>query len=108
MKSYIGSLEAYWEQGWEGMILFCFVPDESKERNDLIVLQDGHYLTIYDLDGTVLWSGTIHFVKRSISDKHDLDADIWSDSKQKDVSYAEWMDWFWHKPPLKAKLEIEE
>ena len=61
-----GELEAYWEQGMEGLILFSFMPEGGK------------------------------------------DADIWSNEKQKGVSYADWMDWFWRKPPLKAKLAFEE
>jgi hypothetical protein len=90
------------------MIAFSFMPDEGKGLNDLIPLQDGHLLTIYAEDGMMLWSGKIHFVKRGFFDKHKLNADIWSDSKQKDVSYADWMDWFWRNPPLKAKLEIKD
>lgn len=108
MKRYIGKLEAYYEQGWEGMIVFSFMPDDGNGLSDLITLQDGQHLTIYDTDEKTLWSGKIHFVKRSFFDKHNLNADIWSDMKQKDVPYANWMNWFWRKPPLKAKLEIEE
>ncbi|MFN8399874.1 MAG: hypothetical protein U0X74_07660 [Anaerolineales bacterium] len=108
MKSYIGRLEAYYEQGWEGMIVFSFMPDDSNGLNDLVTLQDGQHLTIYDTNEKILWSGEIHFVKRGFFDKHKLKAEIWSDSKQKGVSYADWIDWFWRKPPLKATLEIEE
>ena len=108
MKTLTGVLEAYYEQGWEGMIVFSFMPDEGKGLNDLIPLQDGQHLTIYAEDKTVLWSGKIHFVKRGFFDKHKLSAGIWSDSKQEGVSYADWMDWFWRKPPLKATLELED
>lgn len=108
MKCYSGKLEAYYEQGWEGMIVFSFMPDDGKGLNDLIPLQNGHLLTIYAENEKILWSGEIHFVKRGFFDKHKLKAEIWSDSKQKGVSYADWIDWFWRKPPLKATLEIEE
>ncbi|HND50555.1 MAG TPA: hypothetical protein PLL95_18440 [Anaerolineales bacterium] len=108
MKSYVGKLEAYYEQGWEGMIVFSFMPDGCNGLSDLIALQDGQHLSIYETDDSILWSGKIKFVKRGFFDKHKLTADIWSDSKQKGVSYADWMDWFWRKPPLKATLEIEE
>ena len=108
LKKLTGVLEAYYEQGWEGMIVFSFMPDEGKGLNDLIPLQDGQHLTIYAEDKTVLWSGKIHFVKRGFFDKHKLSAGIWSDSKQEGVSYADWMDWFWRKPPLKATLELED
>lgn len=108
MKSYVGKLEAYYEQGWEGMIVFSFMPDDGNGLSDLITLQDGQHLSIHETDDSILWSGKIIFVKRGFFDKHKLTADIWSDSKQKGVSYADWMDWFWRKPPLKATLEIEE
>lgn len=108
MKVYEGELEAYYEQGWEGMIVFSFMPKDGKGLNDLIPLENGYVLTIYETDAQILWSGTIQFIKRGFFDKHKLNAGIWSDSKQKNVSYANWMDWFWRKPPLKAKLEIKE
>lgn len=106
MKVISGELEAYWEQGWEGRIDFAF----QFEGNEApFILQNGHQLTIYDTDEKILWSGKIQLVKRSTWwDNHKLDAGIWSYVKQKGVSYADWMDWFWRKPPLKAKLEIEE
>ena len=104
-----GELEAYWEQGMEGLILFSFMPENGKGLNDLIALQSGQHLTIFNPDGSTLWSGTLNFVRRhDRRDQHKLDAGIWSYEKQKDVSYADWMAWFWHEPPLKAKLEFEE
>ncbi|NWF63957.1 MAG: isoprenylcysteine carboxylmethyltransferase family protein [Chloroflexi bacterium] len=109
MKTYHGELEAYWEQGWEGAILFSFMPKGGRGLHDLIALQNGQHLTIFDPDGSELWSGTIEFVRRNERlDRHNLKADIWSYEKQKGVSYADWVAWFWHEPPLKAKLEMEE
>ena len=99
------NLEAYWEQGWEGRIEFSFQFEDNKHP---FFLTNGQHLTIFHEDGSTLWSGKIHFVKRGFFDKHRLNADIWAYTKQKGVSYADWMDWFWRKPPLKAKLEIEE
>jgi protein-S-isoprenylcysteine O-methyltransferase Ste14 len=104
-KIFHGTLEGYWEQGWEGRISFVFQPDDSTQP---IFLQHGQRLTILNDDGTTLWSGIIQFVKRGWRDNHNLDADIWSYIKQKDVTYAQWMEWFWRKPPLKATLEIED
>jgi hypothetical protein len=100
-----GTLEAYWEQGWEGRIEYAF---RFEGQTNPFLLQNGQRLTIYDADEKLLWSGTLQFVKRGFFDRHKLNADIWSYIKQKGVSYADWMDWFWHKPPLKAKLEFEE
>ena len=106
MKILTGELEAYWEQGWEGRIDFAFQFSGNQEP---FILQNGQQLTIYDTNEKVLWSGKIQLVKRNMWwDNHKLDAEIWSWVKQKGVSYADWMDWFWRKPPLKAKLEMEE
>lgn len=109
VKTLNGKLEAYWEQGMEGLILFSFMPEGGNGLHDLIALENGQHLTIFDADGNTLWSGKLNFVRRNDRrDQHKLDAGIWSYEKQKDVSYADWMAWFWHKPPLKAKLEFEE
>ncbi len=106
MKILSGELEAYWEQGWEGRIDFAF---QYPGNSTPFFLQNGHQLTIYDTDDKILWSGKIRFVNRNTWwDNHKLDAGIWAYEKQKGVSYADWMDWFWRRPPLKAKLEIEE
>ena len=73
-----GELEAYWEQGREGLILFSFMPEGGKGLNDLITLQNGQLLTIFNADDSILWSGTISFIRRSnFWDRHKLDADIW-------------------------------
>jgi len=101
-----GELEAYWEQGWEGRVEYALHVDGAKGP---FFLANGQHLTIYSDDNDTLWSGKIKFVKRNTwFDKHKLDAGIWSGVKQKAVSYADWMDWFWRKPPLKAKLIVEE
>lgn len=105
MKLLIGELEAYYEQGMEGRIEFAFYFENNQHP---FFLENGQHLTIYDTNEKILWSGKIQFVKRGFFDNHKLNAGIWSDTKQKGVSYADWMDWFWRKPPLKAKLEIEE
>jgi len=33
---------------------------------------------------------------------------IYAWDKQKGVSYAQWMEWFWHKPPLNAELHVKQ
>lgn len=101
MAELFGELEAYWEQGWEGRIAFAF---HTTGQTKPFFLQNGHRLTIYDHRDKVLWSGEINLVKRGDLDRHNLDAEIWSECKQKGVSYQNWMAWFWHKPPLKARL----
>lgn len=76
---YHGELEAYWEQGWEGAIMFSFMPEGGNGLHDLIALQNGQRLTIFDADGSELWSGTIDFVRRNERrDQHKLEAGIWS------------------------------
>ncbi len=105
MRIIEGHLEAYWEQGWEGRIAFAF---QFEGNTQPFFLKDGHVLTIYNEDGTILWNGAIKFVKRGWLDRHNLKADVWSNEKQKGVKYADWMDWFWRQPPLKARLEVFE
>lgn len=95
-----GTLLAYYEQGWYGRIEFYFQPDNSMES---FPLQNGQRLTIFDDDGKVLWSGELNFVKRGLFDWHKY---VWANTKQKGVSYAKWLNWFWTLPPLQAELEI--
>ncbi len=103
-----GRLEAYYEQGMEGRIIYAFLADNDlpsgAQREALIFLKDGHELTIFDEDNAILWSGTIKLVKRRWWDKHKLTAPIWTYRKQKGVAYWQWMDWFWRKRPLRAIL----
>jgi len=102
-----GALEAYWEQGWEGRIEFSLQVERQERPN--IFLQNGQRLTIYSVDDQILWSGTLDFIRRNTwLDQHKLKAEIWAYTKQRGVSYAQWMEWFWHEPPLKATLEIDD
>ena len=103
MRVINGELEAYWEQGWEGhCVEFAFQFDGNAQR--LSFCRTASVFTIFDADGSVLWSGEIRFVKRRFFDKHQLMPISGPTSEVKGVSYADWMDWFWRKPPLKAKL----
>ena len=104
MKTFEGELEVYWEQGWEGRIEYSlYVKGASKP----IFLESGQHLTIYNPGGGILWEGRLEFVSRK-NEQHNLPYGIWSDTKQKGVSYLQWMEWFAHKPPYTAKLEIED
>lgn len=98
-----GSLLAYWEQGRAGRIAFAFQPDDSDRP---IFLENGQRLTILDENGSTPWTGTIKYVSIKLWDRHRLDAGIWADFKQANVSYADWMAWFWHQPLFQAQLEI--
>ncbi len=102
MEAWDGVIFAYWEQGMEGRIEFAFQPANSSKP---IFLKNGHHLTIYSKNDEVVWSGYINLVKRRFWDRHRLPVPIWSYNKQKTVPYKQWMEWFWSKPPLKAKLE---
>lgn len=99
---YEGHLEAYWEQGWEGRIAYAL---SIEALTHPFFLEDGQQLMIYAMDGTILWSGRLHFVKRRWWHQHHLPMRIWSEKKQNRVSYWRWMEWFTHDPPLKASVE---
>ncbi len=104
-----GYLESYWEQGMEGRIVFMFLADNDlpphNQRKALIYLENGQELTIFGQDGVILWSGLINFVPRRWREKHKLKAQIWSVEQQKGVPYWQWMEWFWHRPRLRATLD---
>ena len=100
-----GHLEAWWEQGMEGRIEYALA---VKDINHPIFLENGQRLIIFAPDGRELWSGRLHFVARKHREKHNLDSGIYAYTKQYGVSYAQWMDWFNHKPPLEAQVLIPE
>lgn len=100
MSDYHGCLEAYWEQGWEGRIEYSLAVDGWSHP---FILVDGQYLTIFAPDGAVLWQGWLHFVGRG-RERHRLPTGIWAYTKQKGLSYGQWMAWFLHQPPLRATV----
>lgn len=103
MEKYEGHLEGYWEQGWEGRIEYSLFIEGIGHP---FFLQSGDRLTIFNEDGSVLWSDVLHFVARGARDSHNMPNGIWADTKQANVPYAQWIEWFWRKPPLKATYEV--
>ncbi|MGB2924226.1 MAG: hypothetical protein WBB82_02900 [Limnothrix sp.] len=101
MAELFGELKAYCEPDWGDRVAFAF---HDPNRNVPIFLENGQLLKIYDRRNKLLWSGKIQFVPKGHLDRHTLNTKAWSDSKQKGVSYHNWMTWFWSQPPLKAQL----
>ena len=100
-----GLLEGYWEQGWEGRIEYSLFIEGLGHP---FFLESGDRLTIFNEDGSVLWSGTLRFAARKPRENHNMPNEIWADTKQAGVPYAQWIEWFWRKPPLKATYEVVE
>lgn len=96
-----GHLEAYWEQGWEGRIEYAFAPDGGSAQP--LFLKSGDRLTIRDPQGGLLWQGVVDLVPVRWWDRRPPDPiQVWSYERQRGVSYADWVQWFWHRPPLRA------
>lgn len=99
----VGTLEAYWEQGWEGRIEYAFAPDVRLPHP--LFLAQGDHLTIWSAQGAVLWQGDIDFVSVRWWDRRPPDPiQVWAYTKQRGVRYADWLLWFWQRPPLRAML----
>lgn len=105
LKKYERVLDAYWEQGWEGRIEYALAV-EGLDR-PFFFLENGQRLTLYAEDGSVLWSGVLCFVRRRWWDRRRPPSGVWSEVKPVGVSYARWMEWFAHQPPLRAPVEVE-
>jgi hypothetical protein len=107
-----GHLEPYWEQGWEGNFSYTFVPRIGREEVNGgrgYFLKSGDFLQILDPSEVVIWEGYLHLVPSRLSqlffrDRHDLGSDVWCDLKQKDVSYSDWVGWFWATPRLQGRF----
>lgn len=107
MQQITGHLEAYWEQGWEGRIAFAVAADDAEAYPHPLFLVNGWRLTIYD-GPHVVWDGVIDQVRRRSWERHRLSAAVWCDTRQRGVRYADWIDWFWRRPPLRAVLHIPQ
>ncbi len=105
LRRYAGELEAYWEQGWEGRVEYALFIEGLGAP---FVLANGQRLTIYAEDGSVLWSGAVCLVRRKWREQHHLASGIWAYEKQAGLSYAQWLAWFVHDPPLRATVEVDE
>ncbi len=97
----------------EGRIEYTLEPDNPADRIDgkrPIRIKNGQFLKIFDGDGRILWQGEINYVSRRhwlfFYEKHDLPNGIWHGSKQKGLTYGQWIAWFWQKPPLRAELML--
>ena len=107
-----GELETYFEQGYEGHLEYTFVPEVNPQAVNGgrgYFLKSGDFLRILDVSGEPIWEGELQLIPSRIStlffrDRHRLDYDVWCPRKQKGVSYADWVDWFWAKPPLKGEF----
>lgn len=99
-----GTLEAYWEQGFEGRIEYAFAPDGGSPQP--LFLRNGDHLVIHGPEGQVLWQGVIDFVAVRWWDRRPPDPiQVWSHERQRGVRYADWVQWFWRRPPLRATLQ---
>ena len=107
-----GRLEPYFEQGWEGRFDYTFMPAKDPHLiNDGrgYFLENGDFLKILDLKEEVLWEGEIQWIASRLNvlffrDRHRLDNNVWSTVKQKGVTYADWVGWFWSTPRLVARF----
>jgi hypothetical protein len=102
-----GTLEAYWEQGWEGRIAYAFAPDVHESHP--VFLEQGDRLTIWNVKGEVIWQGVIDFVPVRWWERRPPDhVQVWAYEKQRGVRYADWLLWFWQHPPMRATLESKD
>lgn len=105
-----GVLTAYWEQGFEGLILYALHADEPKGIDGPIILEDGQYIKIWKHNDDILWEGEVKLVSRYrfflFQETHTLPYEVWSDHKQKGFRYKDWIALFYHDPPLKAEITL--
>ena len=107
-----GVLEPYWEQGMEGRFEYTFVPDNdprSINGGRGYFLRSGDYLRIFGLGGETIWQGKLELIPSRINhflfqDRHQLQSQVWSTTKQEGVSYSDWIGWFWSQPRLRAEF----
>jgi len=105
MRVWNGTLEAFREQGYEGLVRFAVAPDEpERDVHFPVFIEAGDELEIFAANGRVVWRGTIAPAKPRLWDRRHRSDGLWSETRQAGVSYRNWMDWFNHDPPLRARL----
>lgn len=113
MKELIkGELHPYYEFGMEGRFEYTFVPDSDPQAVNGgrgYFLKSGDFLRILGDNGDIVWEGKLRFVPSKTSrlifpDRHRLGNSVWATSKQKGVSYADWVGWFWATPRLQGEF----
>jgi hypothetical protein len=110
MQTFFGVLEAFTQQGSEGLIEYTLWPDNHVElqNNFPLPLRNGDELKIFDENNDLLWQGAVNLIPLSYwwdnTKRNDL---LHATTKQKGVSYADWLNWFCHEPPLRAELKTK-
>ena len=101
-----GWISTYWEQGMEELpwLIFqdeAFTQGATWDREGLHRLEPDDYLTTFDLDGTVLWQGSLTTRRRGWFGR------LWGGSSHwfpAEVGDQQWNEWFRRHPPLRARL----
>lgn len=110
MQNFFGVLEAFTQQGSEGLIEYTLWPDNHAElkRHFPLPLRCGDELKIFDENNNLLWHGTLNLVpRRDFWDRAKRNDLLHAATRQKDVPYADWLNWFCHDPPLRAELKTK-
>lgn len=96
-----GHLTLNYEQGGEGRVEWAFVDEAVAARNEdaLFFLATGQRLNIVDV-----WQGVLDFVPVTSFDSATTKSKMWSETKQRDVPYSKWLEWFMQIPPMRAEL----
>jgi hypothetical protein len=101
-----GYLADFWEQGMEEppWLIFqdasyCNGPGEGWERDGMHTFADGGELTIFAMNGSVLWAGTFQSRRQSLFQKlHPGSPDWHPEGLDKNL----WQSYFRRSPPLRA------
>lgn len=96
-----GHLTLAYDQGGEGHVEWAFVDEGLEARNEdaLFFLTTGQRLNIVDV-----WQGILDLIPIIASDSVNIKSNTWSETRQRDVPYAKWLEWFSQNPPLRAEL----
>lgn len=77
--------------------------DGGWQLEGMLRLQDGDHLTIYALDGSVLWSGELRARggRWGLGRRRSPGQSVWHPAQ---VTAERWRGWLRHQPPLEAEL----
>lgn len=121
LEEILGTLDAYSEGGIDGVI-WAVQQDDVEDFDGTFILDDGDYLEVFNIDGSIRWQGNILLdwelgFQSKISESNEIGQQValgyWVNGVQKDWMSDDWAQMFFDRPPCRltrneTELEVAD